>query len=87
MIPVKTKCKKFRLLQWSNAEWWGNNHQRDEPFTLQWEGFDEDNGTLLRGFKVLLQGNPWIEARKMEKEFRKEKIIITTIKLQDYGTI
>lgn len=87
MIPSKTKCNRFRLLQWSNAEWWGHNCQRDESFTLQWEGFDEENGTILKGFKVLLQGNPWKEAEKLEKEFRKEKIIITTIKLQSYGTI
>lgn len=87
MIPQKTKHNRFRLLQWSNDEWWGHNHQRDEPFTLQWEGFDSESGTLLRGFKVLLQGNPWIEASKMEKEFRKEKIIITSIKLQNYGAI
>lgn len=65
-------------------EWVKNAKIPFEPFSedaycLMWEGFDYDNGTLLKGFRVVMNCCLFKEAERLEDELRKSRIIITKI--------
>jgi hypothetical protein len=44
-----------------------------------WEGFDHDNGTLQKGFRVVMNCCLFKEAERLENDLRKSKIILTKI--------
>jgi hypothetical protein len=44
-----------------------------------WEGFDYDNGTMLKGFRVVMNCCLFKEAERLEDELRKSRIILIKI--------
>lgn len=79
MIPTITKYGKFR-----KKEWVKNSKMPFEPFSegvycLLWESFDYDTGSIVKGFKVVMNCCLFKEAEKLENELRKSRIILTKI--------
>ena len=72
MIPSKTKYGKFRKKEWVKNAKIPFESFSEGAYCLMWEGFDNDNGTMLNCclFK---------EAERLEDELRKSKIILTKI--------
>lgn len=81
MIPTITKYGKFR-----KKEWIKNAKIPFEPFSegvysLMWEGLDYDNGSLLKGFRVVMNCCLFKEAERLEDELRKSRIILIKIEV------
>lgn len=79
MTPSITRDGRYR-----KREWVKNAKIPFDPFSegaycLMWEGFDYDNGTLLKGFRVVMNCCLFREAGRLEDELRKSGIIITKI--------
>lgn len=79
MIPSKTKYGKYRKREWVKSAKIPFETFSEGPYCLMWEGFDYDNGTLLRGFKVVMNCCLFKEAERLENELRRERIILTKI--------
>lgn len=80
--PQKNKWGKFPKRQWNR----GSNIPRElfseGVYTIHWEGIDMDTGQILRGFKIVMNCNLYIESCNLEDTMRKEAIILTVIKIQ-----
>lgn len=79
MIPSKTKYGKFRKKEWVKNAKIPFESFSEGAYCLMWEGFDNDNGTMLRGFRVVMNCCLFKEAERLEDELRKSKIILTKI--------
>ena len=79
MIPSITKYGKFRKKEWIKNAKIPFEKFSEGMYCLMWEGFDYDNGVLLKGFKVVMNCNLFKEAERLEDELRKERIILTKI--------
>lgn len=79
MIPSITKYGKFRKKEWIKSAKIPFEKFSEGAYCLMWEGFDYDNGIILKGFKIVMNCNLFKEAEKLENELRKERIILTKI--------
>ena len=79
MIPSITKYGKFRKKEWIKSAKIPFEKFSEGAYCLMWEGFDYDNGVILKGFKIVMNCNLFKEAEKLENELRKERIILTKI--------
>ena len=48
-------------------------------YLLIWEGFEEDTGLYVKGFRVVMNCCVFKEAERLEDDLRKSKIILTKI--------
>ena len=80
--PQKNKWGKFPKRQWSRESKIPKELYSEGIYTLHWEGIDIDTGQILRGFKVVMNCNLYIETCNLEDDMRKEAIILTVIKIQ-----
>ncbi len=80
MIPSKTKYGKFRKREWSKSAQLPMERFSEGVWSLLYEAIDVDNGTILTGFKVVMNCCLYNEAIKLEDEMRKRHIILTKIK-------
>lgn len=80
MIPSKTKYGKYRKKEWTkNAQLPMEKHS-EGAWNLLYEAVDIDNGTMLTGFKGVMNCCLYKEAEKLENEMRKKHIILLKIK-------
>lgn len=79
MIPSKTKYGKFRKKEWIKSAKIPFESFSKGPYVLMWEGFDEDTGCIITGFRVVMNCCLFKEAERLEDELRKCKIILTKI--------
>lgn len=79
MIPSITKYGKFRKKEWVNSAKIPFEKFSEGVYCLMWEGFDYDNGNILKGFRVVMNCNLFKEAENLENELRKERIILTKV--------
>ena len=79
MIPSITKYGKFRKKEWAKSAKIPFESFSEGAYCLMWEGFDYDNGSILKGFKVVMNCCLFKEAERLEDELRKERIILTKI--------
>ena len=79
MTPSITKYGKFRKKEWVKSAKIPFEAFSEGTYCLMWEGFDYDNGTLLKGFRVVMNCNLFKEAERLEDELRKSRIILTKI--------
>lgn len=80
MIPPKTKYGKFRKREWIKSAKLPMEKFSEGIWNLMYEAVDEDNGTMLTGFKSVMNCCLYEEAIKLENEMRKKHIILLTIK-------
>lgn len=79
MIPSTTKDGKFRKKEWVKTA-----KIPFEPFSegihaLKWEGFEEDTGCIVKGFRTVMNCCLFKEAEKLENDLRKNKVVLTKI--------
>ena len=79
MIPSITKYGKFRKKEWVKSAKIPFEAFSEGAYCLMWEGFDYDNGSLLKGFRVVMNCCLFKEAERLEDELRKSRIILTKI--------
>ena len=79
MIPSTTKYGKFRKKEWVKSAKIPFEAFSEGVYCLMWEGFDRDNGTFLKGFRVVMNCCLFKEAERLEDELRKSSIILTKI--------
>lgn len=79
MIPPKTKYGKYLKREWVKNAKIPFDKFSEGAYCLMWEGFDYDNGTLLKGFRVVMNCCLFREAGRLEDELRKNRIILTKI--------
>lgn len=79
MIPSTTKYGKFRKKEWAKSAKIPFESFSEGVYCLMWEGFDCDNGTVIKGFKVVMNCCLFKEAERLENELRKSRIILTKI--------
>lgn len=79
MIPSETKYGKYRKREWVKSAKIPFDRFSEGAYCLMWEGFDCDNGTLLKGFRVVMNCCLFREAGRLEDELRKSRIILTKI--------
>ena len=79
MIPLKTKYGRYRKREWVKNAKIPFDKFSEGAYCLMWEGFDCDNGTLLKGFRVVMNCCLFREAGRLEDELRKSGIILTKI--------
>ena len=79
MIPQITKYGKFRKKEWVKSAKIPFESFSEGVYCLMWEGFDYDNGSMLKGFRVVMNCCLFKEAERLEDELRKERIILTKI--------
>lgn len=79
MIPPETKYGKYRKREWVKSAKIPFDRFSEGAYCLMWEGFDCDNGTLLKGFRVVMNCCLFREAGRLEDELRKSRIILTKI--------
>lgn len=79
MIPPKTKYGRYRKREWVKSAKIPFESFSEGAYCLMWEGFDYDNGTLLKGFRVVMNCCLFREAGRIEDELRKSGIILTKI--------
>lgn len=79
MIPSKTKYGKFRKREWAKNAKIPFESFSEGAYCLMWEGFDADNGTILKGFRVVMNCCLFKEAERLENELRRSRIILTKI--------
>lgn len=82
-LPKQTKYGKFRL----KSNWRVPASEVNKPMSLgywliEWEGVDNETGLIVKGYKGLFYPNLYEEGAKLEKELRKEKIILTSLKFR-----
>lgn len=82
-LPKLTKYGKYRL----KSNWRVPVSEAHKPMSLgywviEWEGVDNETGLILEGFKGLFYPNLYNEAQNLEKELRKQKIIVTSMKFK-----
>lgn len=80
MIPSKTKYGKFRKREWSKSAQLPMEKFSTGAWCLLYEAVDMDNGTILTGFKSVMNCCLYDKAIKLEDEMRKKHIILTKIK-------
>ena len=79
MIPSKTKYGKFRKKEWVQTAKIPFEAFSEGYYSLMWEGFEEDTGRCVKGFRVVMNCCIFIEAGRLEDDLRKSKIILTKI--------
>jgi len=79
MIPSITKYGKFRKKEWVKNAKIPFESFSEGVYCLMWEGFDYDNGTMLKGFRVVMNCCLFKEAERLEDELRKSRIILIKI--------
>lgn len=80
MIPQKTKYGKYRRREWVKSAKLPMEKFSEGAWSLLYEAVDSDNGTILTGFKSVMNCCLYEEAKKLEDEMRKKHIILLTIK-------
>lgn len=80
MIPSKTKYGKYRKKEWSKSAQLPMEKFSEGSWNLLYEAIDIDNGTILTGFKSVMNCCLYEEALSLENEMRREHIILTKIK-------
>ena len=80
MIPSKTKYGKYHKREWSKSAQLPMEKFSEGAWNLLYEAIDIDNGTILTGFKGVMNSCLYEEAISLEDEMRKKRIIITKIK-------
>lgn len=79
MTPSMTRDGRYRKREWAKSAKIPFEPFSEGAYCLMWEGFDYDNGTLLKGFRVVMNCCLFREAGRLEDELRKSRIIITKI--------
>lgn len=74
-----TKYGKFRKKEWVKNAKIPFESFSEGVYCLMWEGFDYDNGSMLKGFRVVMNCCLFKEAERLEDELRKSRIILTKI--------
>lgn len=80
MIPSKTKYGKYRKKEWVQNAKIPMQKLSKGTWSLLYEAVDLDNGTILNGFKNVMNCSLYEEAVKLENEMRKKHIILLKIK-------
>ena len=80
MIPSKTKYGKYRKREWAKSAKIPLEKFSEGQWNLLYEAVDTDNGTMLTGFKGVMNCCLYDEAINLEEEMRKKHIILLTIK-------
>lgn len=80
MIPSKTKYGKYRKREWVKSAKIPMEKFSEGQWSLLYEAVDIDNGTMLSGFKSVMNCCLYNEALNLEEEMRKKHIILLTIK-------
>lgn len=80
MIPSKTKYGKYRKREWVRSAKFPMEKFSEGQWNLLYEAVDEDNGSILTGFKGVMNCCLYEEVIKLEDEMRKKHIILLTIK-------
>ena len=80
MIPSKTKYGKYRKREWGKSAQLPMEKFSEGSWNLLYEAIDIDNGTILTGFKSVMNCCLYKEAVSLENEMRKEHIILTKVK-------
>lgn len=80
MIPSKTKYGKYRKREWVQNAKIPMEKFSEGAWSLLYEAVDLDNGTILTGFKSVMNCCLYEEAIDLENEMRKEHIILLKIK-------
>lgn len=80
MIPSKTKYGKYRKREWVRSATIPMEKLSEGQWNLLYEAVDVDNGTMLSGFKSVMNCCLYDEATKLENEMRKKHIILLTIR-------
>lgn len=80
MIPSKTKYGKYRKKEWIKNAKLPMEKFSEGAWSLIYEAVDIDNGTMLSGFKSVMNCCLYEEAKKLEDEMRKKHIILLKIK-------
>lgn len=80
MIPSKTKYGKYRKREWVQNAKIPMQKFSAGTWSLLYEAVDTDNGTILSGFKSVMNCCLYEEATKLENEMRKKHIILLKIK-------
>lgn len=80
MIPSKTKYGKYRKGEWSKNAQLPMEKFSEGTWCLLYEAVDTDNGTMLSGFKSVMNCCLYKEAQNLENEMRKKHIILLKIK-------
>lgn len=80
MIPSKTKYGKYRKREWVQNAKIPMEKFSEGAWSLLYEAVDLDNGTILTGFKSVMNCCLYEEAINLENEMRKEHIILSKIK-------
>lgn len=80
MIPSKTKYGKFRKREWVRSATLPMEKFSEGTWSLLYEAVDLDNGTMLSGFKGVMNCCLYDEAINLENEMRKKHIILLKIK-------
>lgn len=79
MIPSITKYGTFRKKEWIKSAKIPFEPFSEGVYCVLWEGFDYDNGSLLKGFRVVMNCCVFKEAERLEDDLRKERIVLTKI--------
>ena len=79
MIPSITEYRKFRKKEWAKSAKIPFESFSEGAYCLMWEGFDEDTGCVVKGFRVVMNCCLFKEAERLEDDLRKSKIILTKI--------
>lgn len=82
-LPKQTQYGKFRLRScWRVPASEAHKPMSSGYWLIEWEGVDNETGLIVKGFKGLFYPNLYYEAQTLEKELRKEKIIVTSMKFK-----
>ena len=80
MIPSKTKYGKYRKKEWTYNAKLPMEKFSEGAWNLLYEAVNTDDGTMLIGFKTVMNCCLYDEAIKIENDLRKEHIILLKIK-------
>ena len=80
MIPSKTKYGKYRKREWSKSAQLPMEKFSEGSWNLLYEAIDIDNGTILTGFKGVMNCCLYEEAISLENQMREKRIILTKVK-------
>ena len=79
MIPSTTKYGKFRKKEWIKSAKIPFEPFSEGSYALMWEGFEEDTGCCVKGFKIVMNCCLFKEAERLENKLRKSRVILTKI--------
>ena len=79
MTPSTTKYGKFRKKEWIKTAKIPFEAFTEGSYALMWEGFEEDTGCCVKGFKIVMNCCLFKEAERLENELRKSRVILTKI--------